>query len=339
MTSPILISFAEGQRSLDWLGLTDAFEAGHRSPRAEIADTFLYRGDDTLLSRAAWIDSMRLAVKSATIFPGNAVHGLPGVKGAVCLFSDRDGGLEACIDFHLVTKWKTAGDSLLAARKVARLDSHDILIIGAGIVAGNHSFRRAGGRRSGACGVACRYHQLCHHGDAACAARGMAAVGSACRFDRRVSPGHARSERYRPDPGTGLCRQSRNGFGSYRRVEDPTGARRHPAGPCVGGLLRPRILLPRSAGHHPVQERRRTSGSYGQPLHSGSMAPELKWKDCADPAAPQAGQAAAMTGAGRSRVDGCDAPTSTSTHQSALDPSIRSSSRPPRQMPGTCPQR
>jgi ornithine cyclodeaminase len=37
----------------------------------------------------------------------------------VSLYSDRDGTLEAILDFHLVTKWKTAGDSLLAARKLA----------------------------------------------------------------------------------------------------------------------------------------------------------------------------------------------------------------------------
>lgn len=39
------------------------------------------------------------------------------------------------MDFHLVTKWKTAGDSLLAARRLARADSDAILIVGAGTVA------------------------------------------------------------------------------------------------------------------------------------------------------------------------------------------------------------
>ena len=39
------------------------------------------------------------------------------------------------IDFHLVTKWKTAGDSLLAAKRLARPDSNNILIVGAGTVA------------------------------------------------------------------------------------------------------------------------------------------------------------------------------------------------------------
>jgi ornithine cyclodeaminase/alanine dehydrogenase-like protein (mu-crystallin family) len=130
-----IVPFAEGEARLDWIGLTDAIAAGHALPKAEIADTFLYRGKDTLLNRAAWIDGLGLAVKSATIFPGNAATNDPTVNGGVTLYRDSDGALEALVDFHLVTKWKTAGDSLLAARKLARKDSRNILIIGAGTVA------------------------------------------------------------------------------------------------------------------------------------------------------------------------------------------------------------
>lgn len=137
------ISFAEGEKLLDWISLTESLEAGHRFPRADIKDSFLYRGSDTVLSRAAWIDGLGIAVKSATIFPANKDRGLPAINGGVNLYSDTDGMLEAIIDFHLVTKWKTAGDSLLAARKLARKDSCEILIIGAGTVA--HSLREAYG--------------------------------------------------------------------------------------------------------------------------------------------------------------------------------------------------
>ncbi|MGI1664143.1 ornithine cyclodeaminase family protein [Palleronia sp. KMU-117] len=134
MTGAAIVGFAEGEAGLDWIGLTDALAAGHRLPRAEIADTFLYRDPDTLLSRAAWIDGLGLAVKTATVFPGNPAKGKPMVGGAVAVFSDTDGSLEAIVDFHLVTKWKTAGDSLLAARRLARPDSREILIVGAGTV-------------------------------------------------------------------------------------------------------------------------------------------------------------------------------------------------------------
>ncbi len=136
-----LIIGPDAEAKLDWIALTDAIEAGHRLPRATIEDNFLYRGDDTLLNRVAWIDGMGQLTKTATIFPGNPARGLPIVNGGVCLFSDRDGTLEAIIDFHLLTKWKTAGDSLLAARKLARPDSRKILLVGAGNVA--RSLRQA----------------------------------------------------------------------------------------------------------------------------------------------------------------------------------------------------
>lgn len=132
-----IIGFDEGNARLTWAGLTRAFVAGHLRPKAEIGDTFLYRGKDTLLSRSAWIDGMGIAVKSATIFPGNPAQGHPMVGGGFSLFSDIDGALEAVVDFHLVTKWKTAGDSLLAAMRLARPDSKRILIVGAGTVGRN----------------------------------------------------------------------------------------------------------------------------------------------------------------------------------------------------------
>ncbi len=129
-----IIPFEDGQDLLDWIGLCDAFDAGHQLPKAEIGDTFLYRDPDTLLSRSAWIDGLGLAVKSATVFPKNPTQGKPMINGAVSVFSDLDGTLEAIVDFHLVTKWKTAGDSLCAAKKLARADSKVILVVGAGTV-------------------------------------------------------------------------------------------------------------------------------------------------------------------------------------------------------------
>ncbi|KHA50676.1 ornithine cyclodeaminase family protein [Sulfitobacter geojensis] len=131
MSIPI-IPFTEGEAVLDWIGLTDALASGHTRPKAEIGDTFLYRGKDTLLSRAAWIDGLGIAVKTATIFPDNPAKDMPMVNGGLNLYADGDGTLEAIVDFHLVTKWKTAGDSLLAARRLARPDSRNILIVGAG---------------------------------------------------------------------------------------------------------------------------------------------------------------------------------------------------------------
>ncbi|MGL4413426.1 ornithine cyclodeaminase family protein [Roseinatronobacter monicus] len=135
MSLPIITGDIDAQ--LDWRGLLAAFQEGHTRPPAELDDTFLYRGDDTLLSRAAWIDGMGALVKTATIFPGNADKGLAAVNGGVSLYSDTSGTLEALLDFHLVTKWKTAGDSLFAASLLARSDSRKITLVGSGTVARN----------------------------------------------------------------------------------------------------------------------------------------------------------------------------------------------------------
>lgn len=124
----------EAEAALTWEGMTAALEAGHRLPRAEIRDLLLHRGQDTLLNRAAWIAGLGQLVKVATVFPGNAAP-LASVNGAVTLFDDATGVLAAVVDFHLVTKWKTAGDSLLAAKRLARRGARRILLVGAGTVA------------------------------------------------------------------------------------------------------------------------------------------------------------------------------------------------------------
>ena len=56
------------------------------------------------------------------------------IGGGVMLFDDQSGQLAAVIDFHLITKWKTAGDSLMAALILAKSDAREILIVGAGTV-------------------------------------------------------------------------------------------------------------------------------------------------------------------------------------------------------------
>jgi ornithine cyclodeaminase len=125
----------EAESVLSWQGIIAALEAGHKLPKAEIADLFLYRGQETMLDRAAWITGLGSLVKVATVYPGNGALGLPTVNGIVTLYNEKTGMLDALFDFHLITKWKTAGDSLLATSKLARKDSKVFLLVGAGTVA------------------------------------------------------------------------------------------------------------------------------------------------------------------------------------------------------------
>jgi len=137
MTAPSLpyIRAQDVQSLLNWPDMVDALAAGHRLPPARIGDLFLTRGGDTLLNRAAWVDGIGMGLKTVSVMEGNAARGLPTVQGVMVLFDDETGTPVALIDSALVTYWKTAADSGLGARYLARPDSRQLVVIGAGTVA------------------------------------------------------------------------------------------------------------------------------------------------------------------------------------------------------------
>ena len=131
------IAQADIEDRFGWAEAVEALRTGHALPRAALHDAFLGRGDDTLLSRSAWVDGLGAGVKSVTVMPGNAARGLPTVQGAMLLFDDADGTPVALVEGTLLTDWKTAADSALGASLLARSDSRRLTILGAGRVAGN----------------------------------------------------------------------------------------------------------------------------------------------------------------------------------------------------------
>ena len=129
------ITFSEANSFLEWSELVAKLVEGHTLPKAQINDTLIRRQNDTLLSRVAWIDGLGQLVKTATIFPKNYNKKKSIINGVVSLFSNKTGELEAFIDLHLLTKWKTAADSLLATKHLARKNSQNILLVGSGNMA------------------------------------------------------------------------------------------------------------------------------------------------------------------------------------------------------------
>jgi ornithine cyclodeaminase/alanine dehydrogenase-like protein (mu-crystallin family) len=132
-----VISFEEADGLLSWTLVADAIAAGHRLPAPEVGDMLLSQEGRSLLNRAAWIPGLGIALKSVTVYPENPSSDppLPSVQGSVLLFDEQSGAPVALIDGILVTKWKTAGDSVLGARLLARPDSRRLLICGAGTLA------------------------------------------------------------------------------------------------------------------------------------------------------------------------------------------------------------
>ncbi|MBB4001281.1 ornithine cyclodeaminase family protein [Aurantimonas endophytica] len=131
------ISFPDADRLLTWTMVADAIEAGHRLPAPEIGDMLLSSDGRSLLNRAAWVSGLGIALKSVTVYPDNPRRDppLPTVQGSVLVFDEASGAPVALVDGILVTKWKTAGDSVLGARLLARPDSRKLLICGAGTLA------------------------------------------------------------------------------------------------------------------------------------------------------------------------------------------------------------
>lgn len=142
-----------------WPQASDAIAAGHLLPRAHIRDDLItitppayanldtpawaVPGNGSLLTRSAWVAGLGMLVKSTTIFPHNRDSGLPTMGGAATLFGDRTGAVRAHVDFDLLTSWKTAADSLLAARYLAPPHVDSVLIVGAGAMASTllHAYR------------------------------------------------------------------------------------------------------------------------------------------------------------------------------------------------------
>ncbi|MEO1042966.1 MAG: ornithine cyclodeaminase [Pseudomonadota bacterium] len=128
---------ADVEGKLTWRDVVDAIAEGHRQAKAETRDTLIDRTGDALLSRAGWVENVGIGVKTVTVFKSNTQRPLPTVQGAMLLFNDGTGAVEAMIDSDLVTKWKTAADSVLGASLLARPESERLLILGAGEVARN----------------------------------------------------------------------------------------------------------------------------------------------------------------------------------------------------------
>lgn len=137
MQAPLYISETTVAEKLRWDAVVAALREGHKLARAEIKDAMIGEGNRSFLNRAAWIAGLGGGVKSVTVFPENPYkeEKLPTVQGVFLFFDDKTGGLKAIIDGPLITKWKTAADSVLGAQFLARKGVSKILVIGAGALA------------------------------------------------------------------------------------------------------------------------------------------------------------------------------------------------------------
>jgi len=137
--------FIDGEQvhaALDYSSLVDSLQRQHREDVEAVEDILLEQPAPSgalthFLARAAWQRGRAFGIKLATVFPDNeaAGTGLPNIQGAYVLFDGTNGRPEACIDGTALTLWKTAADSALGARFLARRQARTMLMVGAGALA------------------------------------------------------------------------------------------------------------------------------------------------------------------------------------------------------------
>jgi alanine dehydrogenase len=119
--------------ALDYAALIDHLDEQHRRPPALVTDSWLEAGGDGLLARTGFAPGAGLGVKLASVFPRNTDR--PTVHSLYALFDPVTGEELAVIGGNAITWFKTACDSGLATRRLARADSRRLLMVGAGAMA------------------------------------------------------------------------------------------------------------------------------------------------------------------------------------------------------------
>ncbi|EEG09933.1 ornithine cyclodeaminase family protein [Pseudogulbenkiania ferrooxidans] len=132
-----IISAEQIRSVLDWDGVLNALHNGHLGLRP-IGDSY-FIGDARfgLFSRGVILPGKGAGFKMASIYPANSTASppLPTEQAAFLVLDERTKGIVAMLDGPEITRWKTAADSALAARKLSRENSEVLLVLGAGPVA------------------------------------------------------------------------------------------------------------------------------------------------------------------------------------------------------------
>ena len=121
---------------LDFPDLVDHLERSHKETPAQRDDLLMHAAattaqPDAFLLRAAWQPGAALGAKLVTILPRNQ----PSIKALYVIFDGVSGEPRACMDGDALTWYKTAADSALGARFLAREDVGQLSMLGAGTMA------------------------------------------------------------------------------------------------------------------------------------------------------------------------------------------------------------
>lgn len=128
---------AQVHRRVDYPGLIDSLEEAHRGPFPDCnahVQNEPEQGDNRFVSLVGWQKNELIAVKLVGVFPNNLnlSSPQPSVQGVVVTFDARTGRPLMAADGAAMTFRKTAADSALGAKLLARRQAETLLIVGAG---------------------------------------------------------------------------------------------------------------------------------------------------------------------------------------------------------------
>ncbi len=126
---------------LSFAAMVDALAAMHREPIGLVDELMMDSTDaDGNLShffiRTGWQPEKAVGAKVITVFPRNNIEAAwPSIQAIYVLFEGKHGTPLACLDGTALTWIKTATDSALGSKLLAREDIATLLMIGAGQMA------------------------------------------------------------------------------------------------------------------------------------------------------------------------------------------------------------
>jgi len=131
------ISAAQIDSVLDWDGVLQALLAAHRGSRPVGDGFFLGDAQFGLLSRGVILPGAGAGIKIASMCPANAqaTPARPMEDAAFIVVDETTKSISAVLDGPAISRWKTPGDSALAATRLSGVDSRVLLVLGAGPIA------------------------------------------------------------------------------------------------------------------------------------------------------------------------------------------------------------
>lgn len=123
--------------ALDYPALIEALYQSHLGPMPEAAHMVRNEpggGTNAFVALVGWQRDAVIAVKLVGVFPGNTAMTppVPSVQGLVAVFNAGTGAPKLVADGAAMTFRKTAADSALGTRLLARVDAEVLLVVGAG---------------------------------------------------------------------------------------------------------------------------------------------------------------------------------------------------------------